>query len=496
MHRTNTSSIDGHVRESDAIRTTVRGAAATVLLVSTDYPPLAGTNTRRLESFARFLPEHGWTPLVLTLATQDMALIESAWGGDGSVETFRVPSPGLQATVRRLRRKKPQGTKDDLEAGTAGRREKAASAPMWKRAGGLLWSAVVHAERACYVPDPRRLWAAAATRAAVRLARTRRIDAVVTSSPPFSAHFVGLALQRQFGIPWIADFRDLWVGRPFRNLPYRWQHFFDRRYEAAVVRKCDRLVLASPGWEPILAKRYGSSISEKVRVLTNGFDRSLLEESQRCQHPTPTMSGTLTILYTGAIHEGESPMPVARALVAVARKIGVERVRARIQVKLIGPGAEDWDHLRTLLTEEGLDGTVQFLGVMSHRECLKQQQEADVLMILSAPPHDETIRGKSFEYMATGKPILALLPDKSVQADILEPSGLATVVRHGDVEGCAQVLERFIVEGLPVLEPKWDYIMRFERRELTGTFAEILNECAGASRSNENRGTAMQGLDV
>ena len=39
--------------------------------------------------------------------------------------------------------------------------------------------------------------------------RERDFDCVITTSPPESAHGVGMALARR-GVPWVADVRDAW----------------------------------------------------------------------------------------------------------------------------------------------------------------------------------------------------------------------------------------------------------------------------------------------
>lgn len=462
----------------------VLGVRKTVLLVTTDYPPLAGTNTRRMESFARYLPEYDWTPLVLTLAIEDMALIESSWVSDGAVETERVRTPGLQPLVRRLRGQRPRRTKEGGEtAGDSAGGATHGERPVWRTALGAIWGLVVALERASYVPDPRRLWSAAASRAALRLGAKRRIDAVVTSSPPFSAHFVGMRLQRRLGIPWVADFRDLWVGRPYRSLPYRWQHYLDTVYESRVISRANRLSLASPGWVPIFRRRYGSGIVEKTTIITNGFDAAMLESNPVCvpARGRGERMRPITMAYTGALHEGESPWPLIHALARVAEQAGVERVRSGFQLRFMGPGGADWDGLRAYLRERGLEGVVRFLGTRSHAESLEEQRGADILLILSAPPHDETIRGKSFEYMATGKPIFALLPEGSTQAGILEPSGLATIVPYGDVERSARVLAGYLESGVPVVRANWEYIKTFDRRNLTGALAAVLESCVGTA---------------
>lgn len=460
----------------------------TVLLVTTDYPPLAGTSTRWGEALARYLPDYGWNPIILTLAVEDMALIESSWKGDGLTQTLRVGMPGIQAAVRRFRGQRPRLTGSGSEGNdftaAAGPSVESKNSSLWRRTLGAAWGVAVAAERVSYVPDPRRLWAIAASRAAARLVATSKIDVVLTTSPPLSAHFVGMFMQRKFGIPWIADLRDLWVGRPYRSLPYVWQNRLDKVYERKVITRADQILLASPGWIPILKARYGHEIAEKISVITMGFDAALLHEAEsetgNISPPGGSRQGIpLTIAYTGALHDGENPWPLARALVRVSEQFGVERVRDGFRVRLTGPGASDWDDLRNYLRKAGLDGVIQFLGTKTHAECLAEQQSADILLILSAPPHDETIRGKCFEYMAVGKTIFALLPERSTQGEILEPSGLATVVAHGDVEAIAAVLARWLIDGVSNVQPNWDYIRGFEWREINRSMAELLFHSVG-----------------
>ena len=38
-----------------------------------------------------------------------------------------------------------------------------------------------------------------------------RVDAIVTTGPPHSAHLIGLDLKRQLNLPWIVDMRDPWT---------------------------------------------------------------------------------------------------------------------------------------------------------------------------------------------------------------------------------------------------------------------------------------------
>ena len=58
-------------------------------------------------------------------------------------------------------------------------------------------------------------WLPFALPRALSLARKGDFDVVLTTSPPQSAHLVGLALARR-GLPWIAELRDGWTFEPPR----------------------------------------------------------------------------------------------------------------------------------------------------------------------------------------------------------------------------------------------------------------------------------------
>src|SRR5678809_1703232 len=74
----------------------------------------------------------------------------------------------------------------------------------------------------CLFPDSYLGWAQRA-RATVQ-ARIAKgdIDAMLSSSPPDSVHLAAADVARQTGVPWVADFRDPWVGLSFRTPPTRW----------------------------------------------------------------------------------------------------------------------------------------------------------------------------------------------------------------------------------------------------------------------------------
>jgi hypothetical protein len=93
------------------------------------------------------------------------------------------------------------------------------------------------------------------------------------------------------------------------------------------------------------------------------------------------------------------------------------------------------------------------------------------------------VPGKTYEYMASGVPILAAVPDGDAR-DMLLSVGTATVCRPAAVDCLAAALgERIDAwrQGAPRPQPDPAVLARFERRRLTSELAalveEVVNDC-------------------
>ena len=71
--------------------------------------------------------------------------------------------------------------------------------------------------RRLLVPDASVTWNLTAIPAAIRIVRREAIDAVMTTSPPGSIHFVGAAVKQATGARWLADLRDPLVANQQRR---------------------------------------------------------------------------------------------------------------------------------------------------------------------------------------------------------------------------------------------------------------------------------------
>ena len=88
------------------------------------------------------------------------------------------------------------------------------------------------------------------------------------------------------------------------------------------------------------------------------------------------------------------------------------------------------------------------------------------------------ISGKLYEYLGTGKPILALTEDGPIR-DLIKKSGCGILVDHNDTQKIKKEIlncyNRF-KEGRLKAEPNRDFIAQFERKRLTHQLATIFDE--------------------
>ncbi len=117
---------------------------------------------------------------------------------------------------------------------------------------------------------------------------------------------------------------------------------------------------------------------------------------------------------------------------------------ARLKLRLIGSTALDGTDLPGLVRQLGLDGIIELVPRMSRRESLQEMASASALLLLQ-PGHPLSIPAKAYEYLALGRPVLALT-DEGATADLINASGAGLVVRSSDEAGMELALQSLMNE--------------------------------------------------
>jgi glycosyltransferase involved in cell wall biosynthesis len=360
-----------------------------VLFVTYHFPPSAASGSFRLLGFARHLPRAGWQPLVV-------APPQLPWEPIDPELARQIPDDVVVRPVLY-----PSGAPKVLR----------------KLATEALW-----------LP---RAWSAC--RAAMR---EHRPEAILTSGPPHWVHLLGLSLRRSFGVPWIADFRDPWVsdsrGKP-RAWRLRWRPF----WEGKILASADAILANAPNACRMFQKVYPKHAA-KVVTLTNGFDPP--EEAPSA----PLANGPVRLVHAGELYEGRNPLPLLEALAGWNARTGSAGRRARLEV--IGRSYLPVD-LAQEIERRGLDGTVAMTGQLPYRAALAEMAQAEILVLFDTPGRRIGVPAKLYEYLGTGRPILALAESDGDVAHVLRDSGtLHRLVSPRDSAQIQQALAELIRE--------------------------------------------------
>jgi glycosyltransferase involved in cell wall biosynthesis len=292
-----------------------------------------------------------------------------------------------------------------------------------------------------------------------------------SSSGPFTSHLVGLVLKRLTGRPWVVELRDGWYRwnrAIFPDYP-GWRNVLERRLEAAAIRAADRVVLVTERMADAFRVQYPDVSRDRFTVVSNGFDPAQFTVSAPADR-----TGGYEVLHAGALYFGRSLV----AFLDAARRLISEDADFAAQFRLTLVGTLD-PRASAEVSQSGPDQHLNILGQVSHAEALAAMASADALLLVAntTPGAAATVPGKLFEYLAVGRPILAVAPPDSSTADVLAQSGGGWLAPAGDPAAIASVLRQAFTAhrfGKP-RRPDPAALARFDRRKLTGDLAQVFD---------------------
>jgi glycosyltransferase involved in cell wall biosynthesis len=240
-------------------------------------------------------------------------------------------------------------------------------------------------------------WLPSALHVVRRVLANQPIDCLITTSPSESAHLIGLALGRSRPA-WVAELRDGWTFERSRGeFPFRAQRALDRWLEAQVVTRSDKVVAVTRPIAADISARFGV----KPRWVPNAWDPEL---EASIDSSAERDGGRITFVHTGRLsgNWGRDPRPLFEAL----RMLVDGRPDLRSRLSVILAGRLDRREER-LIHDSRIEDVVELPGQLSRLRALALQRRADALLLVSSP-HTSEATGKLSEYLAAGRPIVAL----------------------------------------------------------------------------------------
>jgi glycosyltransferase involved in cell wall biosynthesis len=373
-----------------------------VLIVSYHFPPDAEVGAVRPYQIARYLPEFGIEPWVLTVhpafaETPNHGLVAHGVPEDRIIRTS-VDRTGFDLLIGLWRASKRFA---------AGR--KARAAPEEPTDAALPSERRVLARNVLAFPDQRIGWLRPAVPAADEVLRRQPFDAILSTSPPRVAAHVGARIARQHRLPWIMDLRDPWWGwyhtptdyhgHPLLNALHTREFRRFARQASLIVHNTERLRQ--------LTCRLVPDVAEKTRCVPNGIDSAW--SAPRDESPKVAFR----IGYYGQVMGRRSPAAFIQGL---RSWLDSRREPTRVEVSFFGSG---FDAIRRQVQSLGLDGSV-VLSPMLPRADVPLEMAKDFVLLLVANEQPLQIPGKTYEYLAASRRILALTDHDGATADLLK----------------------------------------------------------------------------
>jgi glycosyltransferase involved in cell wall biosynthesis len=247
------------------------------------------------------------------------------------------------------------------------------------------------------------------------------------------------------------------------------------RLGARVLREADRVISPSPPITEDLMQLVPDQPAAKFATIYNGYD-----PEDWAGQPEYARSDKFTVTYTGSLYGDRNAGPFLDAL---GRLLGDGSLpRERIEIQFVGNTG-----VKPEIERRGLGDVVQACGYRTHPETVGYQRQADLLLlILPTSGGEGAVSGKIFEYLGSGRPILALVPPGGAAAGLIREAGAGFIVPPEDVDAIAGAL-RQMYEAWTA--GRWRETMdrqvigQYDRRFLTGRLAGYFDALIGEGKT-------------
>lgn len=436
-----------------------------VLICAYDFPPIGGPASLRLSSYVSRMPSLGWTPHVVTVR-EDQGIIENRdpelaarLPAECLIYRTDLVEPHTNPLYRLLTGSSSK--QYDLTEPDATDDQNARRRP--SRVGAALKDAI----ESMVLPDRVAGWIPFAVRKCMNVVRHEPIDAILTTSPPVSTHLVGLILRLRTGLPWIAEFRDPWTQYAFARRRFFPFDRIEKAMERQVLYRSSHVLCTTDAMVEGFLSMYPDLQRSKFHVIPGFYE----EEKFAGVRPTPQEK--FTLIFPGHLYEEFAPTTLFEGLAtALSQRPGM---RERTNCLFVG---RQYEGLHSLVERWGLENVVERRGFCSNDEVLSLLLGSHVAFYRVTFPR--VVAAKLFEYLRSGRHILAVLESDHPAAEIIREADAGTIIPPGRADLAAAALLRLYElysspGGIPELDVDRPAVRRYESRPQVARLTSLMD---------------------
>lgn len=430
-----------------------------VLLIAYAFPPSGGAGVQRTAKFTRYLPDFGWQPTVITVLPSCYGVKDLSQDIPFSDDIEIIRTMHFDPVAR--------FTRPPVEAhlnGTNGTHTRA-SQSLKKALRTVAKKSWIAFDRNALIPDQAITWVPRAVAAGLAAHHRHAFDLIYATGEPYSDYFTASSLSRLTGVPFVVDMRDPWTLASYRVEDRSSTRMsLERWQERRVLAGCRACVFANRAIE-LYAEAF-PQWEEKFHYIPNGYDPSDIEGIE------PKQFNKFTIVHSGTFLPGyrtaDTFLRALRELVDAEPDLS-----QRVQVRFVGKIGEE----QRLIRELALEDVVSQTGYLPHQESIGYLKGADLLLLVGGR-HQWEETGKVYEYLATGKRILALVHPHGAAAELLRHNPTAHIVdRESPSETRCAIGDAISSDGASRQLPDTTQTAQYERRTLTLKLATLFDNC-------------------
>lgn len=418
-----------------------------VLILAYYFPPLGLSGVQRTLKFVKYLPSFGWKPTVITCEpgayyAYDESLLDELQGKD--IEIHRIRGKEINSRLRK---------KGVVEMPSE-----------------CIRKTLKFISSIFYITDNKKSWSQLAYQHCRKLISEQKYDLIFISGPPFSMFEYAALLKTEFDIPLIIDYRDLWLGNQFAIHPTPLHKSMNRKKEYEVLKLADKIIVTNRKIKERLMEYYQFLKFPDVTILPHGYDP---EDFEKATSSVSLEKGYFNLTYSGIFYEYITPKYFLEAF----RMIADEKPDIAKKIKLHFAGILRKEN-RKLIAKTGLSEYIVEHGYLKHSDAVDILKASSALwfMVGDGRNSDTISSGKMFEYIGSGKPILACLSDGALKVTLQEYDA-ATIVPPADVlsikNAILSLYTAYEKSALP--EGSSDFRDKFRRDYLTDILAKEFN---------------------
>jgi len=404
------------------------------LIITYYWPPSGGSGVQRWLKFTKYLRDFNWEPVIYTPENPEIPVEDSSLQNDIpegiTVLKKRIWEPYL--FYKKFLRQKGE---DKIQTGFLTEKKKPKrkeKISVWIRGN-------------FFIPDARKFWIRPSVKYLTTYLKKNPVDIIISTGPPHSMHLIAQRLKKKLNIPWLADFRDPWTNIDFyKDLKLtRWADKKHRKQEQSVIKEADSLIVVGN----TLKKEYQNLGAKNVSVITNGYDQDDFMNDDVC------LDKKFSIMHAGTITYSRNPQDFWLVLSELVKDENISRL--------------------------GLEEFVVKTNYLSHKEATREQRKSHILFL----PINNTqnakgiITGKLFEYLAAGRPILAIGPVDGDAAQIINDTKAGKISGFGDNNRLKNnILDLYHDYKMGKTQIGAVDFSEYSRKNLTKKLVELLNE--------------------